>query len=61
MSPFIAYVIIANMYLTMEKIQSAIDVLRKSTEDHDAPYLRAMLRRLELGGVGNLVFGEMGK
>jgi len=51
-SPVIAYANITNMYLTLGNRKAAIDVLRRSLEDHDEPYLKSMLMQLERGGGG---------
>jgi hypothetical protein len=60
-SPVMAYANIANMYLTMGKKQEAIDVLRKSLKEHDAPYTRNMLMQLERGGGGKPSSGGLRK
>jgi hypothetical protein len=49
-SPVMAYANITNMYLTMGRRQEAIDLLRKSLENFDEPFLRNMLMQLERGG-----------
>jgi hypothetical protein len=49
------------MYLALGKRQTAIDVLRKALEDYDVPYLRNMLRQLELGGGANPASGGLRK
>ncbi|MDH3383385.1 MAG: YfhO family protein, partial [Deltaproteobacteria bacterium] len=60
-SPVMAYANITNMYLTLGNRKAAIDVLRKSLEDHDEPYLRNMLMQLERGGEGNPPSGGLRK
>ncbi|MGW8286375.1 MAG: hypothetical protein ACWGPR_11725 [Candidatus Deferrimicrobiaceae bacterium] len=60
-SPVVAYANITNMYLSLGKRQTAIDVLRKALEDYDVPYLRNMLRQLELGGGANPASGGLRK
>jgi hypothetical protein len=60
-SPVVAYANITNMYLALGKRQTAIDVLRKALEVYDVPYLRNMLRRLELEGGANPASGGLRK
>ena len=60
-SPVMAYANIANMYLIMGKRQEAIDALRKALKEHDAPYLRNMLIKLEQGGRENMSSGGLRK
>jgi hypothetical protein len=60
-SPVVAYANITNMYITLGKRQTAIDVLRQAVENYDEPYLRNLLRQLELGGGANPASGGLRK
>jgi hypothetical protein len=60
-SPLMAYANITNMYLALGKRQEAIDVLRKSLEFYDEPYLRNRLMQLEMEGGTNPASGGLRK
>lgn len=60
-SPLMAYANITNMYLALGRRQEAIDVLRKSLEFYDEPYLRNRLMQLEKGGGTNPASGGLRK